>query len=99
MSIQPLVDFLADKPAERIRSACSDLGASLGEGADVCAVFHFLPRFPVTLKIWLQDDELAGSANFIFDANANHYLHTEDIAVAASIITTSLISQYQLKFS
>ncbi len=37
--------------------------------------------------------------NFIFDANANHYLHTGDIAATASIIAASLISRYQLKFS
>lgn len=96
MAIAPLIESISDKPAGKIKKACLELGAQLREGADVCTVFDFLPRFPVTVKIWLQDDELAGSANFLFDAGANHYLHTEDIAVVGSLIATFLIKQYEL---
>lgn len=94
MTLTPIVNNFSDKPVEKIKRACSILGAEFKEDGDICAVFSFLPRFPVTLKIWLIDAEMAGAANILFDAAANHYLHTEDIAVAASLIITFLLDQY-----
>ncbi len=91
MTILPLINNLSEKPVERIKRACSTLRAGFIEGADICAVFSFLPRFPVTLKIWLSDAEMDGSANILFDAAANHYLHTEDSAVAASLMVNFLL--------
>jgi hypothetical protein len=35
----------------------------------------------------------------LFDGSANHYLHTEDIAVTGFIIADFLISQYEQMFS
>lgn len=99
MSLVPLVNKIANQPIEKIKEACLALGANLQEGADLCARFVFLPRFPVTLKIWLLDDEMGGSANMLFNASANHYLHTEDIAVTASLIADFLIKQYEFMFS
>lgn len=92
-SIRPLAERLAEEPAGRIKEACLRLGARLEEKADVCAVFDFLPRFPVTVKIWLKDEEVGGSANILFDASANHYLHTEDIAVAGNLVSYFLIKE------
>ena len=56
------------------------------EGCDVGAVFYLFPRFPVTVKLWLPDEEFPASANILFDSSAGGYLHTEDIAAAASIV-------------
>ncbi len=56
------------------------------EGCDVGAVFYLFPRFPVTVKLWLPDEEFPPSANILFDASAGGYLHTEDVAAAASIV-------------
>lgn len=95
-SIKPLVSKISQEPADRIMQACLKLGARLEEKADVCAVFDFLPRFPITVKIWLKDEEIGGSANILFDAGANHYLHTEDIAVAGNLVSYFLIKQYEL---
>lgn len=92
----PLINKLADYPLEIIKKACESLGGQLLEGADVSAVLWFLPRFPVTIKIWLPDDELDGSANILFDASANHYLHTEDIAVVGSIVSSFIIQQTRM---
>lgn len=95
MACVPIVDCFAHKPVDVIKNACSALNAVFKEEGDVCAVFQFLPRFPITLKFWLSDAEIPGSANFLFDAAANSYLHTEDIAVAASLISTFLLAQYE----
>lgn len=90
-SIKPLGEKLAVLPAEVIKEACLKLGGRLTSGADICAVFDFLPRFPVTVKIWLADEEVTGSANILFNPAANHYLHTEDIAGTGDIVSGFLI--------
>ena len=94
-SIQPLVKKFSQAPPDNIRQAFRELSAGLRDGADVCGVFDFLPRFPVTVKIWLEDEEIGGSANILFDATANHYLHTEDVAVAGNLVSYFLIKQYE----
>lgn len=45
------------------------------------------------------DLEMDGSANLLFNASANHYLHTEDITALGSIIISFLIKQYELMYS
>ena len=92
-SLLPLIDLLTAQPLDKIKNACLSLGGSLQDGADLCARFNFLPRFPLVIKGWLPDDELAGAANMLFDANANHYLHTEDIAVMGALAADFLIKQ------
>lgn len=95
-SILPLSRWFAGEPAEKIAKACLELGARLEKNADVCANFFFLPKFPVTVKIWMKDDEMDGSANILFDASANCFLHTEDIAAVGDMVSIFLIKQYEL---
>lgn len=95
MNIVRLMDSLSGKSLHRVKYACLALKALLKDAADLSAVFLFLPRFPVMLKLWLPDEEMAGSANMLFDERANHYLHTEDIAVVGSLIVDFLIHGMQ----
>lgn len=95
-SIQPLAKKFSLEPAGNIKRAGLELAALFEEKADICAIFDFLPRFPVTVKIWLKDEEIPGSANILFDAAANHYLHTEDIAVVGNLVSYFWIKQYEL---
>ena len=97
-SINLLIQRFSAEPAEQVKNACRELGASLEDKADICAVFQFLPRFPVTVKIWLKDEELDGSANLLFDASANHYLDAEAIAVTGMLITQFLIKRYDMMY-
>lgn len=90
-TILPLNHRLALEEETTIKEAFLTLGAVLGGQGDVSGVFSFLPRFPVQVKIWLPDEEMSGSANMLFDESANHYLHTEDIAVAGNLITQFLL--------
>ena len=66
--------------------------------ADICAIFPFLPSYPVMLKIWFADDELEGSGKMLLNGQASHYLSTEDAVTAGSIILDFLIHQYELMF-
>jgi len=47
------------------------------------------------VKIWMKDEELPGSANILFDSSANHYMHTEDIALAGELVVEFLIKQFE----
>ena len=97
-SIVPLVKNFSQEPVEQIKAACLKLDASIEEGADVCAIVHLFPRFPLTVKLWLSDEEIKGSANILFDISASHYLDTEAISGAGNIVSCFLIKQYELMY-
>ena len=97
-SIEPLVKNFAQEPVEQVKAACLKLDASFEEGADVCAKIPLFPRFPLTIKIWLGDNEIRGSANVLFDMCANHYLDTEAINEAGIMVSNFLIEQYKLMY-
>jgi hypothetical protein len=61
---------------------------SLGHGAIEVPVF---PRLPITVVVWLGDDEIPGSANMLFDKTANEHLHTEDLAKIGMMLCNKLI--------
>lgn len=50
--------------------------------ADFCAVFHMFPNFPLTLKLWLADDEFPASGRLFADETAEHYLTAEGAVVS-----------------
>lgn len=95
-SILSLSRWLEGKSPDLLGQALTNLGGVLCTGADLAAVIPALPRFPITLKIWFSDEELPGAANILFDATANHYLHTEDIAVIGGYASVFLIKEYQI---
>ena len=97
-SVLPLARRFAGEVVEKIEKACLQLGAEMEGSADICARLPFLPKFPVTVKIWLKDEELEGSASILFDSSANNFLHTEDIAAAGDIVARFLIKQYDFMY-
>lgn len=96
-SIYPLGKWIAGKSPDIIGDAIAELGGAVRDEADIAAVFHALPRFPVFIKLWFPDDELPGSANILFDSTANRYLHTEDIAAIGGYAAAFLIKEYQVR--
>ena len=75
----------------RFRAALLSLGAELTEtNADLTAVIPFLPRFPLTVKLWFPDDELPGSGRLFADASAPHFLTVEDAVTAAELVWDKL---------
>lgn len=96
---QVLVDRLGNKPAAKILEACGALGADIEKSsADVCAVFHLLPRFPIKLNLWLSDEELPGSGGLLFDSRSAHYLPVEDLHTTGPMVVNFLACQYAAMF-
>ncbi len=96
--IEPLVKNLSEEPVEQIKAASLILDATIEKSADICVRIPLFPKFPLTIKIWLGDDEIRGSANVLFDESANHYLDTEAINEAAIMVSSFLIKQYELMY-
>ena len=81
---------------EKLAEAYDKLGAKFRDGADLAVVVPALPKFPITIKIWFPDEELPGSANILFDASANSYLHTEDISVISGYAVAFPLLEYKI---
>lgn len=84
---------LANEPKEKVQEICEKLGAKIvASNADLCAVFPFLPLYPVTLKIWFADeeDDIDGTGRMFLDANADHFLSVEDAVTVGMLILEKL---------
>ena len=80
-------DALAEK--------CVALGAKLiDSNADLCAEFTYLPRYPLTLKIWFADEELPASGRLLLNAAADHYLTIEDAVTAGQLLMYKLAGTF-----
>lgn len=83
--------FLAGMTQEQLCRVCERLGAQLvEERADLCAVFPFLPRYPVWLKVWFADDEFEASGKLLVSKSADHYLTIEDAVTVGELLLLKL---------
>ena len=86
-----LARFLKDREPEQIKEVCRFLGAGFRDSnADLCAVFPFLPRYPVAVKIWFADEEFPASGKMLVSASADHYLTIEDAVTAGEVMLGKL---------
>ena len=86
-----LARFLKDREPEQIKAVCRSLGAGFQDSnADLCAVFPFLPRYPVAVKIWFADEEFPASGKMLVSASADHYLTVEDAVTAGEVMLRKL---------
>ena len=76
---------------ETLANVCKNVcGEPIGSNADGAWRIPFLPQFPLTLKIWLPDEELPASGRLMVDESADHYLTIEDAVTVAEIILEQL---------
>ena len=86
-----LQKLLAGKTQEQICEICKCLGAEfVKDRADMCAIFPFLPHYPVWLKIWLADEEFDASGKLMISKSADHYLTVEDAVTVGEILLSLL---------
>lgn len=94
-SVNILKATVCNKSPDDIKRVCEELGGRLEEGnPDVQAVFYLAPRFPIMVQMWMEDEEMDGTANILFDSRAGNYLPTEDMAVSASVLSRFIMKQY-----
>ena len=90
-SDERLGKILKGRTLHEIETACEALDAKFVEtGADLCANFQVFPKFPITLKAWLADDDFPASGKLFLQDNADHYLSVEDAVTAGEILLQKL---------
>ena len=89
-ALDPLAQTFGGEP-QGLLECGYQLGAVPDEFGDASITLKPLPRVPITLVIWGEDDELPPQANILFDESIVSYLPTEDIAVLSSMIVYRLI--------
>jgi hypothetical protein len=66
------------------------LGGERLRFGDAAFCFRLLPRVWLAVVLYVSDEEFPASANVLFDAAAEHYLATEDLAVLGGMLTGRL---------
>lgn len=78
--------------AEELEKRCRAMGGLIQDGnADLNVILPFLPRIPLTLKIWMADDEFDASGRLMADASIDHYLTIEDAVTVGEVILERLM--------
>lgn len=81
------IQSMKDLNERKLSRICEALGGQkIKTNADVAYCIPFLPRFPVTLKVWLPDEEFPASGRLLVDASADHYFTIEDAVTVAEIL-------------
>jgi len=80
-----------DLNKDTLAKICESIGGEpVASNADAAFRIPFLPRFPVTLKIWFPDEDFPASGRMLLDAGADHYLTIEDAVTVAEILLERL---------
>ncbi len=82
-AIVPLVKGFGSRPSLLDRVA-DIVGEIVPSPADRALKIVVLPRIPVILSIWEEDEEFPAEGNVYFDTTISSHLSTEDIAYAGS---------------
>jgi hypothetical protein len=72
-------------------AAAEVLGGERLTYGDAAFLFPIFPRLRLAAVLYLADEEFPASANVLFDAAADHYLPTEDLAVLGGMLAGRLI--------
>lgn len=83
--------FLKGKDIEDLKKILGALGAGFVDGrADLSAELLMLPRYPLRLNIWMEDEEFPATGKLLVDKNADHYLTIEDAVTAGEVLLRRL---------
>lgn len=76
--------------AQLLIAAGRALGGSPVQMGDAAVELPALPLVPVTMVVWLGDDEFPAGGNILFDATVGAHLSTEDCVVLAETVVRRL---------
>ena len=87
------IQKLKNLNVDALSKICKSIGGEpISSNADAAYRIPFLPKFPVTLKIWLPDEDFPASGRLLLDSSADHYLTIEDAVTVAEIILERIIT-------
>jgi hypothetical protein len=89
------IDFIRrefeSRPEELVQKGIEMGGKEAGIG-DFSVSIPVFPKVPITIVMWLGDEEVPTSANILLDRTAGEHLHTEDIAAIGENLARILSS-------
>ncbi|MEE9115600.1 MAG: DUF3786 domain-containing protein [Thermoplasmata archaeon] len=87
------IDFIRrefeNRPEELVQKGIR-MGGEKADLGDFSVIIPVFPRIPLTIVLWLGDDEVPTSANILLDKTAGDHLHTEDIAAISEDLARRL---------
>ncbi len=90
---ESVIQKLKNLNVDTLSKICKSIGGEpISSKANAAYRIPFLPRFPVTLKIWLPDEEFPASGRLLLDSSADHYLTIEDAVTVAEILIERIIT-------
>ena len=96
---EAVVQSLKNLNETSLACICTGMGGqTIPSKADVSYRIPFLPRFPITLNVWLPDDEFPASGRLLLDRSADHYFTIEDAVTVAEILI-SRMAEKQVGFT
>jgi hypothetical protein len=91
MAIQPLLNVYGND-AEGLKKAGESLGGlPMDRTGDAACRFLSLPKIPVSVILYLGEDEIPSTVNILFDAAAPSYLPTEDLSYVGMYLAIALM--------
>jgi len=89
-AIDPLVKEFGQKP-DLLKHIGDAFRAEPIQVGTVSFRAHFFPKMPIAVVFWQGDEEVASSANVLFDASAGRILPTEDLSLVGGTFARRLI--------
>ena len=68
-------------------------GAEIARAGDAGILLYPLPRVPVTIILWLQDEEYPSRATLFFDSTVDFQLSLSDIVWSVAMMTTLVMGE------
>lgn len=88
-SIDAMVGIFAAN-LEALKKAVAHTEHQMEKHGDFSCTIQVLPKVPITLIIYEEDDEFPASGNILFNGNAANHLHTEDYSQLCAYLVSSL---------
>jgi len=85
--------------AEELVAAGERLGGHRSELGDASVTVPIFSRVQITINLWRGDAELPPEAGFLFDANIQDYLETEDVTVLCQGLAARLTAASSDRYS
>jgi len=89
-TIKHLVNNFSNQP-QRLMESGKAFGARKAEYGDMAITIDAFKRVPITLVLWMGDDEFPPEGNILYDSTVTDYLPTEDIIILTETLIWRLV--------